>query len=464
MSDFQKGGDGISFTPDNCPPGLLSITASDEISCNETTRTVYLGPFLYFSSGGSQNLDSTWQYTWQEQVGNTFVNVSQPSSYNSYPQPSYVVDMTKGPKTIRLVATDANGCVYYSNVITLTRNEAPKDLVLGPSTEAPIYTGGNLFFTIDPGYYSYQWSVSGPNGYSQLFGFNSSTNISNPLYPNVAGQYVISVVVCSFPNCCTTFTYNLNVLEGCPNPPKITNVAFTECTDIKVSISGGANPKTYTAKGTYIDKSGTIQSQATTIFIDTNVVPAGETDKVTITITDANGCKDEKTIKYMRCACMCNISNACTVSYQKQGFTSFNDIIGSFKKGSKFCWGFQTGSDIPQRMKLFVNNKVVLDTGKVNWLNDKCGCTVFCGCTDIFLGNYTNSTVNLIVGQGEVGPANNKKCPINNTIPYSCDFFPGDDVMLKGEITLEEDGELRIEVESNSCGTPSFVRAKLKCC
>jgi len=464
MADFPTNGDGMSFTPDNCPPGLLNITASDEVSCSETTRTVYLGPFLYYSSGGSESLNSGWQYTWQEKIGNSYIDLTTSSSYNSYPPPSYTADLTKGPRIIRLMAVDPNGCVYYSNVVTLVRNEPPKDLVLAPNTETQIYTGGSIFFTVDPGYYSYQWSVSGPNGYSQLFPFATTTNISNNLYPNVPGQYVVSVVVCSFPNCCTTFSYTLNVLDGCPNPPKITNITFSECSDIKVSISGGTNPKTYTAKGTYVNKTGTTTSASTTITVDADVIPAGKTDKVTITVIDANGCKDEKKIDYKRCSCMCNKNNSCVASFYRQGFTSFDEVIGVFKKGSKFCWGFETGTNIPHRMRLLLNDKIILDTGRITSLSGNCGCVVYCNCIDIFLGDYTDSTVNLLVGQGQVGPPLNKKCPSNNTIPYGTNFFPGDDVMLKGEIVLEEEGELRISVESGSCGTPTFIRAKVKCC
>src|SRR5690606_10847219 len=125
---------------------------------------------------------------------------------------------------------------------------------------------------------------------------------SDTIVFNTPGTYTATVTVFATPTCSEVISTTVEVVQNCLPAIIISNPVFTNCSNITLNVSGGTGAKTYTVVGTYVNVVSTAVPPGGNITLNTSTVPPGVTDEVLFTVTDANGCTNEITISYEKCA------------------------------------------------------------------------------------------------------------------------------------------------------------------
>ena len=159
-----------------------------------------------------------------------------------------------------------------------------------------------------------------------------------------------------------------------------------------------------------------------------------------LTVTDSDGCTRTKSFY---------LSNDNTLHLSStggnEGFTEGRFIEG----GTSIDWRFNPLQVTDQLIITSSVDGILLNTGYTS-VNSSCQCNydAICSCTTLFLGDYPNAQVPLIVGDGTAG----------NTIDQ-CDY--GSDVKqvtdVFGTITIPSDAYITIEVIGRNCGVGNTI-------
>lgn len=430
-----------------CPTGELFITSSGN-TCGQGTATIQY-------SNDTLGIDGTWLYTFQQMSGIDYIDLGLPAFFNVIPSatPPIGIPTTIGEiKSVRLKAYNpTNDCTYYSTPTTVTATNPPIGLSITSSVQLPVQTGVPISFSTQAGYLSYVWS-------GDVVG---STNTSTPKIFNTPGTYQATVTVCSAIGCCDTISLVFDVVQTCTPAILFGSPSSSLCSDITVSATGGVGAKTYQVFGTYINVSSTAVPGSNTITIPTSGVPQGESDTLTLVVTDSNGapCAAQLEIPYTRCSCVCN-GTSCDSVYTRNagGNNGVNDLIGSFTTGTVIKWTFSPLGQA-DRMIIKENGVTILNTGAVSAYSS-CTCAsilipTVCACADLYLGDEVgNTAVPLTVGTGDVSANTSGVCPTDALEVQSviADLINGISGEIGGTLTLSGTGNVTVEITPNSCG------------
>ena len=418
-----------------CPAGELTIVSSGD-TCGQDNATVSF-------NGDTLGINGVeWFYVFQQMSGSNYIDLNNPIIFPPVPlspAPSITVNTNVlEPKTYRLKAINStNSCEYYSNSVTVSAVNPPIGLTITPSVQVPVTAGTPISFSTQAGFSSYTWG-------GDVLG---NTNTSTPKIFTVPGTYLASVTVCSALGCCETINYTFDVVQNCT--PIVFGTANSGlCSDITISATGGNGAKTYTVTGTYINVVSTPVPGSNVITIPTIEVPAGESDTITLTVIDANGCLETTEIEYTRCSCLCEgttcgvISNLSTIATSVVGTHTKTISLGYHSLGDVFNWGLTCVGHPSYQYKVEVKLAGVtkLNTGWVTRQATACPGT-YCSTPDFFLGDDPGViALPLTTGVANVGILT----------AYSCDLIvPG---ALTGNITLDGDGEVTVILSALICG------------
>ncbi|HWY98630.1 MAG TPA: hypothetical protein VNY36_06070, partial [Bacteroidia bacterium] len=279
-----SGGSNANAT--NLPAGTYTVTVIDLAGCTDTASvtitqpgpiTVTPGPVTNVSCNGGTN-------------GSASVSVSgglSPYKYSWSPSGGSSTSATNlGAKTYTITVTDANNC---NNTATITVTQPAALVSASSSTAVSCNAGSNGTGTdiITGGTppYTYMWTPSG--GYA-----STANNLS-------AGSYTISVTDAN--NCAITSTITVT------QPSAITTSSFSS----GASCNGGVNG------------SATVIANGGTSAYTYSWAPYGGNNSVannlgagtyTVTITDANNCKDIATISVTQPALLTSLSFSSNIS------------------------------------------------------------------------------------------------------------------------------------------------------
>ena len=190
-------------------PLSITVDAGDLIICSGGVRNVTALP-----TGGTMPYAT---YVWSEATGGTFTPSSNQTANVNYTPPT-----TTGGKNVRVMVTDANGCVASSNSFTnlsvygtpiLTVSPTPQTVCSGSSSATITTTNTNT--TI--GGSNITWSIQSSNSNVTIGTFTLTAAVTNG-----ASQTAVTLPATTFTNTQTTvqttnITFTARTLEGCVN-------------------------------------------------------------------------------------------------------------------------------------------------------------------------------------------------------------------------------------------------------
>jgi hypothetical protein len=305
-----------------CPTGEVFIQ-TDGNTCGQGTTNIYY-------NGSTLSPDTNWTYVFQDLNFGNWIDINIPVVFNPLSTPNLAANtVVNFPKSYRLkLINTANGCEYVSDSVTVTGTQPPIGISITPSISGSIPTNTPVYFTTQQGYQSYAWSgdVTGTSYQSNTVTFTTP------------GSKQVTVQVCSADGCCETVNYQFTVGANCTPAILLGTPSFTSCTDISIVATGGLGAKTYTVSGTYINISSTPVPPSNTITIPTGTLAPGQTDVLTLTVSDANGvsCQVQTTINYTRVECEAAniiyfVDNSSSMDSSEFGAVA-NHIISSSQK------------------------------------------------------------------------------------------------------------------------------------
>ena len=431
-----------------CPQGEVFITSTGD-TCGQGGATVQF-------NGDSLGISGSWLYVFQQMSGADYVDLDGELYFPVTPlspAPSVVVNTVVGQAyTIRLkVKNPLNNCEYFSSPVSFTAVQPPIGSTITPSIQLPVLTGVPISFSTQAGYFSYVWSgdVAG------------TTNTSTPKIFNTPGTYQATVTVCSAVGCCEVISLNFDVEQACTPAILFGSPSSGLCSDITIAATGGNGAKTYTVSGTFINVVSTAVPGSNIITIPTAIVPAGESDTLTLLVTDSNGCTAEKEIIYSRCSCICE-STTCAASSKVSTTlstptgTTVSKTIGYFLTGTKFNWLVDAvGGSNSVKAVMKRDGNIIFDTDWITRSSTACGLTG-CNAGIDYLGDDPSASVTVVGGTTPTGLTDALGAFACDTLSRTLSIPSGLGVgFFKGiganQITLVADGEIVIEITRGTC-------------
>ncbi len=254
----------ITVTPTTATTYTVTITdangctavASSSVTINSPlATTISASSAISFCAGGSVtiNADSVFtNYLWSDNSTSNSVSVSQTSTYT-------------------LSGTDATGCLYISNTITVTQNPNPVLQLVSSTNETCFgFADGTITVTANSGTpsYNFVWNTTPTQ--------NSATasNLS-------AGSYDVTVTDAN--NCSSTGSYSItspqSIVLNIDNATDISCFGLSDGT-ISASATGGNTPYNF------------VWNNGATTSVVQNLI-AGT---YTVTVSDANNCSADSSV------------------------------------------------------------------------------------------------------------------------------------------------------------------------
>ena len=430
-----------------CPSGEVWMKGNN--TCGQGTATLE-----YDGSTLSGSITNSWTYKFQRYDSFPYpggwTDITIPANFSLPAIPSTQVPTTIGvTDSYRIVITNpVNGCSYQS-LGTDIGAVMPPSVTISPSVPMnnnQILQGTAVSFSTQQGYESYTWggAVSG-NTYQ-------SNSVSLPI-----GNHQVTLEVCSAESCCTTITYNFEVIQNCTIPIILGYPQGSGCSDITLDVSGGVGELYYTVyddNGYLTNTTPTLVPALGPITIPTLLVPPGETSLIVVTITDANGCSvsTPPSYEYTKCSCICD-GQSClggknySMNVLSGTVTTFN--VGTFSGPIDYAWHINNAGTSPTNYVIKVDGSVIFETGFISKAVSTCG---FVGCPSgtEYLGDIPLSTYTLVTGGTGTTAA-------LNTTPTCNQLFTnlGYSSFLKGLITIPA-GVVTIEITKSTCGSAGF--------
>jgi hypothetical protein len=406
VSPFIYSIDGTSYDSnnnggllvENLLEGTYSIEITDSNGCLFNEEIVLLADGLYMDDFIAENVDCQ---------GSEFNVIVDPLggtppytySWNNGNTSADLKNVSQGNYYVTVV--DSDGCIGIRSFnlrnmyLSLTKNDASCDLDNGSLNAHPI--------GISP--FEYLWSTG------------ETTDAIGNLTP---GLYTVTVTDAS--GC--TKTTSKSIL---PDGQIDFNYAHPFCgvaNGFAEIIIEGVHPINYNWN------SGQITNRIN------NLGPGS----YSVTATDAQGCISLKTISL-------NNTNAVSLG-SIGGNEGFSD--GRFiPAGVTVNWSFDPQSVTDQLIITSDAYGVILNTGGVTRRESNC-CGIRNCCSDFFLGDYSNSPIDLLVGSGFVLEG----------IDYSGCMYSG---FLTGSFTTTEDSYISIDVIGSNCGGSTWWSFAMSC-
>ncbi|MFZ4059407.1 MAG: PKD domain-containing protein, partial [Ferruginibacter sp.] len=203
---------------------LITLVASDGVCYDTTSRmiTVSNKPVVNFSANNSTTCDSARVlFTNLTTNANTYLWTFSNGYSSSAQNPSYIFSPSNTPYTIKLVASNSDGCsdsLIKANLITAIIPPAA-DFVITPSAiiSIPNYSFTFQNLTLDRSEYRYLWNLGD--------GTNSSSRDVTHLY-NDTGSYRVQLIVVDMNTSCTDTIFKVARIEGQPGYLYVPNAFY----------------------------------------------------------------------------------------------------------------------------------------------------------------------------------------------------------------------------------------------
>ncbi len=344
LTDFWQFGDGIGSSSPN-PVHRYQDTGTYTVRliafnnyCSDTVTEVDLirvtGPEAAFipvysctdrlSVAFTNNSVRAVDYSWDFGDGNSSILQSPTHPYAA-----------AGTYTVRLVATDANGCrdTATSNITVY----APPTVDFS-ADDTSICKGQTVVFTrlANPAGYTYNWSFGEGTP-------SSASTITVSKQYNIANTYTVRLIVSDGRNCRDTMIKQNYIHVGAP-VPQFTSAPnpATGCSPLTVNFTDqSTTPGSTMASRTWHFGDGTVLTGNDPAPSHTYYSSTAQNYNVKLVVADANGCRDSATVSSMvritrPGANFNNPAQAC----KNQPVTFTNTSSGA----SSYIWDFGDGS------------------------------------------------------------------------------------------------------------------------
>lgn len=398
----------------NLTNNSVQVMVQEEASKDKEVAhtTEYLGYILIESSDGCCDEESiilnsiVQQRTCDENNGSVYVEAGgdhPPYTYTWSNQEvgDYIDELGLGDYTVTV--TDNNGCTHTELFEISGSNDylgLDHSRIIHPTCIQAGRIDVHVYGGDSP--YSYHWH-NGASG-------SLLTNLASGTY---------SVTVSDSGNCTGEMEFELSEVDLNEEYEIINPACGADNGAITGAAFGGKSPYSYSWSN----------NKTTSSIYDLSPGP------YTLTVTDAHNCKRIRTF---------NLVNDNNISLGGSGGDEgFND--GRFMEaGTNIQWFFDPVDVSDHLIISSSTDGELINTGSVTNLSS-CSCTSHkCDCSDLFLGDYPNSTINLISGVGETGNGSG-----------SCSSGSGYKKVngISGTFLVANDGYITVEVIGSSCGS-----------